>query len=73
MSTYRIQILVNATARGERCHKQCTHFQDIGDDQYCCMAFNYELLGRTINGDVLRVQKCIAAEKRAAKLLKEKS
>ena len=66
--TGRIQILVNATVRGENCHRQCSHFQDIGNDRYCCMAFNYNLLGRSINGNVLRVEKCIAAEKRAARL-----
>ena len=70
MSHGRIQILINATVRDVRCHKQCTHFQDIAKDQFCCMAFNYHLLGRAINGDPLRLPQCIAAEKRAKKLTK---
>lgn len=73
MSSYRIRILINATVRDVRCHKQCSHLQSLNDDGYCCMAFSCELLGRAINGDVLRCPKCITAEKRAVKLVKAAS
>ena len=67
---FRIQLLISATANGDKCHRQCAHLVDMENGDFACLVFGLHLPVDAKTRQISRFKGCLLAEKRVSRLAK---